>query len=105
MRDAWRRYLSGSNIVIAFIGSKEPGLLDQWNRPTNRASNVVRVEVRVRILRLKCRWCKLSLVYLVIERPGGQRGVLVVVESRSVIVRATAFGSDSNIGDARIFRA
>jgi len=54
---------------------------------------------------LKAVWRKASSVVLIIKRPRGQRGVVIVVERRSVIVRASAFCADPNVSDARVFRA
>ena len=69
------------------------------------AADVVVVEVRIRVLALECSRREFRLADLVLQRPGGEGRVLVVVEHRAVIARAAALGGDTNVGDTGVFRA
>src|SRR5882762_10651476 len=105
MRDRGRGDLRGSNGIISFIRREKPSLLEQRDWPPNRAPDVIQVEIWIGILGLKTIWRKICQVVFVIQRPGSQRRVLIVVKRRAVIARSSALGTDSNVGNARIFRA
>src|SRR5260370_42656141 len=105
MGNGRRWKLGGRNGIVTVRGREKPGLLEQRDWTSDRAPNVVKVEIRVRVVGLKRRWREHGLPIQIVQRPRSQRGVLIVVERRSVIVRATSFGGDPNVGDARIFRA
>src|SRR5260370_17637203 len=105
MGNGRRWKLGGRNGIVTVRGREKPGLLEQGDWTTYRAPNVVKVEIRVRVVGLKSRWREHGLPIQIVQRPRSQRGVLIVVERRSLIVRATSFGGDPNVGDARIFPA
>src|ERR1700730_3457460 len=105
MGNGARRDFGRRNIVVSLIRGKKPGLLEQRDRATYRAANIIQVEVWRGVLGLKTVWRKISGVDFIIKRPRSQRGVAIVVKRRSVIVRAAAFCTDANVGDARVFRA
>src|ERR1700704_3641120 len=105
MRDRGGRDLGGSNGIITLISCEEPGFLEQRDGTTYRAPDVIQVEIWIGIFRLKTIWRKICQVVFVIQRPGSQRRVLIVVERRAVIARSAALRTDANVGNARIFRA
>src|SRR5882762_3110476 len=105
MRDRGRGDLRGSNGIISFIRREKPSLLEQRDWPPNRAPDVIQVKIWIGIFGLERIRRKICQIVFVVERPGSQRRGLIVVKRRAVIARSAALRTDSNVGNARIFRA
>src|ERR1051326_7373928 len=76
---------------------EERFLPGERNWPTKRTTELVQVEVRFRKCRHRTGRQKVGFVEFVLQRPCGQRGVLVVVEQRSVVIRLAALGLNANV--------
>src|ERR1700730_3840149 len=93
------------NRVVSFIGRKEPGFFEKWYRPAYRTSDVVDVEERGRKLRLKCVGNKLCLRDLVVQIPGRESGILIIVKHGTVITGPSTLRGYPHVSDAGVLRA
>ena len=97
--------LNRGDIVVAFVSSEKPRFAELWNLAANRTAEIVLVEVGIRVFALECSGSEIGFSVEVVEGPGGQRGVFVVVEHRAVILGAATLCVYANVGDAGIFGA
>src|SRR2546423_4976011 len=105
MRNGIRCDLSRRDRIVALVGGEEPGFLQQRNRAAHRAADVIEVEVGIRVFGLKGRGREFSLTNFIVESPGGEGGVLVVVKRRTVIVGTAALGGDADVSDSCVLGA
>src|SRR5215813_11534210 len=90
---------------VTLVGSEEPRFLQARDGTTDRASDVRDIEIRIWILGLSRIRDEIGFAVQIVELPGSEGGVLVVVERRAMVAGATALGVDANVGDTRVLGA
>ena len=97
MRQVVRNDLHRRTVPISFIRREEPGLAQLRQRAAQGSANVRQIEIRVGIMTLAGIRCEVSPSNLVLQRESSQSRVFVVVESGTVVTRASALSGNSDV--------